>query len=100
MGLFFVRLLKNINIYKVYMLYIKQMGNNNNIVNFLYYLFSFTPFLHNKTVVAMRPFFYFLRRVERGGAERTRRSGRPTERENESFRSEDTRSVFSCVTKC
>lgn len=61
------------------MLYIKERGNNSNIVNFLYYLFSFTPFLHNKTVVAMRPFFYFLRRVERGGAERTRRSSRPNE---------------------
>ena len=47
----------------------------------------------------MRPFFYFLRRVERGGAERTRRSGRPTERENESFRSEDTRSVLRAKNK-
>ena len=39
------------------MLYIPIIGNINNIVKFLYYLFSFTPFLHNKTVVAMRPFF-------------------------------------------
>ena len=39
------------------MLYIPKVGNYNNIVNFLYYLFSFTPFLHNKTVVAIATFF-------------------------------------------
>lgn len=40
------------------MLYIIENGYIN-IIRFPYYLFSFTPFLHNKTVVAMRPFFCF-----------------------------------------
>ena len=35
------------------------MWNIDNIVTFLYYLFSFTPFLHNKTVVANATFFLF-----------------------------------------
>ena len=39
------------------MLYIYYSGNIYSIVKFLYYLFSFTPFLHNKTVVAIATFF-------------------------------------------
>lgn len=53
-----LNLLLTILIYKKDICYIQQKkGNIINVVKFLYYLFSFTPFLHNKTVVAIAAFF-------------------------------------------